>query len=320
MHSYEERWLAGIQALPSAPRILFRLHNFYDVDPVVMAKALETDVPNIALCLAEARSLIHARGAFSAPERVLSDERGLAVATLEQKLRQNYRAWTEQTLAESGYAGQISWPDPSEPIEVDHEAVATCIILTLSPVLRKAVARSRRRGIATTELWRHVPPWRRLLRRRLNRVQREIRYSGWRPFDEWLADRVAPDRHYPHGYSTISVRRRPLPDEEGFRPEPDVNDAPPSETQRQMQERFNGLPPLTQDAWLLFNHHGRTDEEIARRLCISRRAARRRISKATYIICGWRVPSLAHRLSFDIKCRWARRQRQFANVWAAFRD
>jgi DNA-directed RNA polymerase specialized sigma24 family protein len=320
MHLYEERWLAGMQALPALPRILFRLRNFYDVAPAVMAQALATDVPSIALCLAEARSMIQAHGAFGTPERFPPEGHGLATAMLEQRVRQQYRAWTEQTLVESGYTGAIKWPDSSEPIEADHEAVATCIILTLPPGLRKAVERARRRGIATTELWRHVLPWRRLLRRRLNRVQREIRYSGWRSFDEWLADRVAPDRHYPDGYSTLSVRRRPLPDEEGFHPAPDGNDAPLSETQTQMQERFDSLPPLTQDAWLLFNHHGRTDEEIAKRLCISRGAARRRINRATYIICGWRVPSLAHRLSFDIKCRWARRQRQFTNAWAALRD
>ena len=320
MHSYEERWLVGMEALPALPRILFRLRNFYDVDPTVMAQMLATDTSSIALCLAEARHMIHAHGAFSAPERFPPNGAGLAVATLEQHLRQHYRAWTEQTLAESGYIGAIGWPDSSELIEADHEAVATCIILTLPLVLRKAVKRSRRRGIATTELWRHIPPWRRLLRRRLNRVQREIRYSGWRPFEEWLADRIAPDRHDPDGFSIIPIRRRPLPDEEGFRPAPDVNDAPLSDKQRQMQERFDSLPPLTQDAWLLFNHHGRTDEEIAKRLCISRGAARRRINRATYIVCGWRLPSLAHRLSFDIKCRWARRQRQCTNVWAAFRD
>lgn len=320
MHLYEERWLAGMQALPALPRILFRLRNFYDVAPAVMAQALATDTSSIALCLAEARSMIHAHGAFGTPERFPPEGHGRAIATLEQRVRQQYRAWTEQTLVESGYTGPILWPVSSDPIQADHEAVATHILATLPPVLRKAVKRSRRRGIATTELWRHVLPWRRLLRRRLSRVQREIRYSGWRPFDEWLADRVAPDRHYPDGYSIIPVRRRPLPDEEGFCPVPDVSDAPLSETQTQMQARLNSLPPLTLDAWLLFHRHGRTDEEIAKRLCISRRAARRRINRATYIICGWRVPSLAHRLSFDIKCRWARRQRQCANVWAAFRD
>lgn len=319
MHLYEERWLAGMRVLPALPRILFRLCNFYDVAPAVMAQALATDVPSITLCLAEARRMIHAHGAFGTPERFPPEGHGRAIATLEQRVRQQYRAWTEQTLVESGYTGPILWPVSSDPIQADHEAVATHILATL-PVLRKAVDRSRRHGIATTDLWRHVLPWRRLLRRRLNRVQREIHYSGWRPFDEWLADRIAPDRHYPDGYSIIAVRRRPLPDEEGFCPPPDMSDAPLSETQTQMQARLDSLPPLTLDAWLLFNHHGRTDEEIAKRLCLSRGAARRRINRATYIICGWRVPSLAHRLSFDIKCRWARRQRQCANVWAALRD
>lgn len=320
MHNDEERWLAGMEALSPLPRILFQLRNFHDVDLGVMAQALATHRSSIALCLAQARTQLHARCALGAPEPMPPDERGLAVAALEQQLRHQYRQWTEQTLVESGYTGTIRWPELSEPIEADYEAAATPILATLLPILHQAVERSRRHGIATTDLWRHIVPWRPLLRNRLARVHREISHSGWRPFGQWLADRIAPDRCYPHGYATPSVRRRPLPDEEGYKAALDINLAPPCKAQSRMRERLDGLPPLTRDAWLLFIRHGRTVEEIAGRLGIGRRAARRRIERATHIVCDWRIPSLASRLSFGIRCRWARWQRQFAKVRAALRD
>jgi hypothetical protein len=87
-----------------------------------------------------------------------------------------------------------------------------------------------------------------------------------------------------------------------------------------MQQRFEGLPPLTQDAFLLFNRHGRTDEEIAGRLGIGRRDVRRRINRALYVVCDWPRPSLAFRLSFEIKWRWKRLQRRLCGVRASLRD
>lgn len=320
MHSYEEQWLAGMDGLPALPRLLFRLHNFYDVEPAAMAQSLATDRTSIALCLAEARTMIHARCAFDVPVRMPADAGGLAIAALERQLRRQHRDWAEQTLAESGYSGAILWPEPSEPIEADHEAVATLIVATLAPALRRAFKRSRRRGTATANLWRYIPLWRSIVRRRLDRVRRQISYSGWRRFDEWLADRIAPDRHYPDGYATPRVRRRPLPDEEGYEPASDLDAAPLSEKQRLMQARLASLPPLTHDAWPLFIRHGRTDEEIAERLGISARAARQRIDRAMRIVCGWRTSSLAFRLRFNIQRRWVWRRRQLSKILGALRD
>lgn len=214
-----------------------------------------------------------------------TDAGGLVIAAVERQLRRQHRDWAEQALAESGYSGTILWPEPSEPIEADHDAVSALIVATLRSPLRRAVEWSRRRGTATANLWRYIPLWRSIVRRRLDRVRRELSYSGWRRFDEWLAVRIAPDRHYPHGYPTPTVRRRPLPDEEGCHPAPDLNAAPLTERQKPMQQRQASLPPLTQDAWLLFIHHGRTDEEIAERLGISARAARRRIDRQC-VLCA----------------------------------
>ena len=139
MYSYEEQWLAGMDGLPALPRILFRLHNFYDVEPAAMAQALATDNTSITLCLAEARTMIHARCAFDVPERMPADAGGLAIAALERQLRRQHRDWAEQTLAESGYSGAILWPEPSEPIEADHDAVSALIVATLPSPLRRAV-------------------------------------------------------------------------------------------------------------------------------------------------------------------------------------
>lgn len=319
MPSYEENWLAAMRALPAFPRVLFRIHSFYDVDPAMMAEGLTTDVDSIVLSLAEARSMIHAYRPYHLPDRFLADGIGLPVALLEQRVRQQYRDWLEATLAASGYTGAISWPELPAAMEADEEAVAAFILSTLPGELQKAVERSRKAGVATIDLWRHVLPWRRILRRRLGRVRREISYSGWRPFEEWAADQIMPDRFYPHGYMTVPIRRRSLPDENGFQPKPEANDAPLTDGQTRMQERFDRLPALTQDAYLLFIRYGRTHEEIAKRLGIGRRHAKRRIDSAIYIMCGWPLPSFASHLFFEMNWRWARLQRQAHRIRTALR-
>lgn len=314
--TYEERWLAAMRLLPALPRTLFRLSNFYNVEPMAMANALDTDMGSVTLCLAEARSMLGTCAFLQPPDRFPADGTGLRIAELERSLRQQYRRSCEITLAESGYAGIIAWPDPIAAIEADEEAAAAVVVSALPKALRQAVYRSCRLGIATVDLQRHVSPWRRSLRRSLGWVQLEIRYAGWQPFDEWLADRIASDRCYPHGYRTVLVRRRPLPDEQPGMVEPDLED-PPTKAQIEMQARFDRLPALTQRAFILFRRYGRTDAEIARTLSLTQRSVTRRIQRALFAICDWPAPSPALSLLFELCSRLQVLPRWFRTVRAA---
>src|SRR3546814_7721954 len=99
-------------------------------------------------------------------------------------------------------------------------------------------------------------------------------------FDVWLARRVAPDRHYPHFYTLHQRRRRPLPDETNAIPSPQ-DDARSREAPSEAQRRFDRLPGLTQDAYILFETYGRSVDEISKRLGIGRRNAARRSEEHT---------------------------------------
>ena len=319
MSYLDKQRCAAMDSLPVLPRGLFRLHNFYDVDAEAMAEGLIADVESILLCLAEAPALIHRHNPNEGPDRFDSEKAGLPIAQLETRLRREYRERLESNFAESGYAGNIEWPDPFTDITADEEAAAAFVISFLSRPLRVAEARSRRTNIATVDLWRFAPPWRRLLRRRLSRITDAVRCAGWVPFDVWLANQIAPNRHYPHGYVLYQRRRRPLPDETIVAsPAQKENCAPqaPSEAQR----RFNTLPSLTQDAYLLFDHYGRSIDEISMQLGVGRRSVNRRIRRAIYAIGGWPLPSLVRTIGFELEWRWERLKRQCRSVLIALRD
>jgi len=303
----------AIQNLPPLPRVLFLLHNFYDVDVDVMAQSLAADRLAVLACLAEARDLIHRYRRYALPER----PNPTLTARLEQRLRDEYRDRLETVFAECGYRGAVTWPDPSTEIAADEEAAAVFILAFLPAALREAVAASRRPGTATTDLWHFALPWRRILRGRLLRVANELQCSGWEPFDPWLANRIAPDRHYPHGLPGYRRLRRPSPQELDPQEEWSWPHWPNDEDR---QQRFDSLPDLTQGTYVLFHLYGRNSHEIAQRLGISRGSVQRRIRRATYNMAGWPLPSLCSTLRFEFDWRWDRMKRQSRGVWAALRD
>ena len=309
--------LAEMNRLPALPGALFRLHNFFDADVETMAQRLVTDKESILLCLAEARTLIHANTPYGGTDRFDAEEAGLPIALLERRLRREYRQHLESNFAASGYAGEIKWPAPSTDIVTDEEAAATFVVSFLSASFRSAAAKSREVDVATVDLWRFVPPWRRILRRRRLHIADALGCAGWMRFDVWLARRVAPDRHYPHFYTLHQRRRRPLPDETNAIPSLQ-DDARSREAPSEAQRRFDRLPGLTQDAYILFETYGRSVDEISKRLGIGRRNADRRIRRAIYAIIGWPLPSPVWTLSFELKLRWKRLKRQCRDVLITF--
>src|SRR3546814_2365429 len=96
---------------------------------------------------------------------------GAAPLELEARLQREYRQSLQAAFAESGYPGEVSWPDPMADMGGDQEAAAAFIVAELSAALRNAVMRSRRAGVATVAQWRFVVPWRRVRRRRLLRSE-----------------------------------------------------------------------------------------------------------------------------------------------------
>jgi hypothetical protein len=310
----DETRCAAIQSLPAFPRALFLLHNFYDVGADTMAEMLAADRAGILACLAEARALIHRHQCYASAARFDPTNEGVLIAPLEQRLRREYRAMLETAFAECGYAGAVAWPNPSADIAIDEEAAAAFVLPFLADDLRKAVAGSCRPNTAMVDLWCFVLPWRRIMRDRLLLVTSELHCSGWEPFDIWLANRIAPERHYPGGYVEYRRLRRPLPEEMGEWLLPHW----PEDAER--QRRFDSLPRLTQDVYALFHCYGRNSPEIAKRLPITRRSVKRRMHRAIYIMCGWRLPSIFETLGFELNLRWERLRRQGRGIWTVLRD
>lgn len=292
MTGYDERRRTAILSLPALPRALFLHHNFYGVEVGAMAKELETDRDTINVCLADARAIVRAHVCYGEPVPGVES----STADLQARLQRDYRQSIATAFAESGYPDDIVWPDPIVDVATDQEAAATFLVAQLPKALRKAVARSRRAGVATVDLWRFIAPWRWHRRERRLLVTDALRCAGWQRFDEWLADRLVPDRRYPHGYADYRRRRRPLPEE---RPMTAAKANGP-EIPVQIPWRLAGQPELTQQVWVLFHHYGRTFEEIARYLGISRRCVARLREQADYAIGGWSYPSLAHRIRFAL--------------------
>src|SRR3546814_3973702 len=93
---------------------------------------------------------------------------------------------------------------------------------------------------------------------------------------DWSSDVCSsdlPERRYPQGYAIHRRRRRPLPEER-----------PPTEAEQngeeiadivQIPERLVEQPDLTRHVWIFIHPYGRSLDEIARRLGISRRRAKR---------------------------------------------
>lgn len=284
----DRRRSAAIRRLPALPRALFLLHNFYGVDVDAMADRLGADRARIAACLADAHMILwaHIRYADEVPST------GAATLELEARLQRDYRQSLQAAFAESGYPGEVAWPEPMADMAADQESAAAFIVTQLPAALRKAVLRSRRADVATVDQWRFAGPWRRCRRRRLLRVTDALRCAGWQPFDEWLATSLVPDHRYPHGYSEYRRRRRPLPDE---RPATEGEQEPV-----QVPLPLLDQPALTQQVWVLFHHYGRSYEEIARYLGIRRANVKRRRSQADYAIIGMCYPSLASRIRFNL--------------------
>lgn len=319
MTNLDRKRCAAIHSLPALSCALFRLHNFYDVDVDAMAEGLITDKESILFCLAEARALIHGYNPYGGADRFDPEKTGLPIARLETRLRREYRQWLQSSFAESGYVGEIDWPGPLTDITADEEAAAAFIGSFLSASLRAAVAKSQRANIVTVDLWRSALPWRRFLRRRLLRITDAVRCAGWVPFDAWLANRIAPDRHYPQGYSMHQRRRRPLPEALPATAPTRVETCAP-QAPSEVQRRFDSLPSLTQDAYVLFENYGRSVEEISRRLGLGRRSVDRRIRRAIYAIMGWPMPELAWTIGFELRLQCQCLKRRCRGVLAAMRD
>ena len=290
----DKRRRTAILSLPALPRALFLLHNFYRVEISAMAEELGADSKIINACLADARAIVRAHVCYTDP---VPDMRS-ATAALQARLQRDYRQSIATAFAESGYPGDIAWPDPIADIAADQEAAAVFLVAQLPTALRTTVARSRRADVATIDQWRFVGPWRRHRRDRLWRVNDALRCAGWQPFDEWLADRLVPDHLYRHGYAEYCRRRRPLPEEKPMT----VAEADGKEMADTVQvpARLLDQPELTQQVWVLFHHYGRSYEEIARRLGISRASVERRRRQAWYAILGETYPSLASRIRFNL--------------------
>jgi len=102
---------------------------------------------------------------------------------------------------------------------------------------------------------------------------------------------------------------RPLPNERPLT-EAEKNGAEIADTV-QIPERLAGEPELTRQVWILFHLYGRSFEEIARRLGISRRRVERLRERADYATIGMSYPSFGERIRFELmtmrlglECRW----------------
>lgn len=295
--SLDQPRYAAIERLPSLPRALFLLHNFYGVDVEAMADTLGTDGDTIAACLADARAILRARVCYTDPVPGISPK----TAALQACLQQDYRRSLATAFAESGYPGEVAWPDPIADMAADQEAAAAFIVAHLPATLRRAVARSYRSDVATVDLWRTMWPWRRYRRKCLLRVTDALQCAGWEPFDEWLAERLNLGRRYPHGYVEYRRRRRPFPEE---RPMTEAEKNGKEVADRvQIPERLVDQPALTRQVWILFDRYGRPFDEIAPRLDISRRSVGRHLHRANYAIIDMNYPSLAERVRFDLMVR-----------------
>lgn len=314
---YEERMLAAIAALPVLPRTLYRLHNLNNVDTITMAKALGADDADIRVCLAEARSMIHGYYPDTPKPRFDPDGAGLPIARLERRLQGAYQSWLEERLAGCGYASAVAWPEPTGNIAADESAAATFIVSLLAAPLRATVARWSSDGVATVDLWRR--PWRlrRIARERLLDVANELHCAGWETFEFWLADRIAPDLHYPDGIMMPRRLRALLPEE--MTPPLDRCFLPRwCDTDR--QARYETLPYLTQAAYALFHLYGRNSHEITKRLGIGRRSLTRRLRQALYVVEGWPIPSVLWVISFHLRMDWSFRLDRWRRAWAALHE
>ncbi|AJA11213.1 hypothetical protein SKP52_21800 [Sphingopyxis fribergensis] len=188
MSGLDRQRCAAIERVPALPRTLFLLHNFYGVEIGAIAEELGANRDTINSCLMDARAIVWAHVCYKDSVPGV----GPATAALQARLQQRYRQALATAFAESGSPGDILWPDPIAGIADDQEAAAAFILAQLPKALRKAVARSRRAGVATVDQWRFVGPWRRRRRDQLWRVNDALRGAGWQSFDEWLADPLFP--------------------------------------------------------------------------------------------------------------------------------
>lgn len=312
---HDHNRVEALRGLPILPRVLFDLYAFDNIDPAEMARGLGADIASIELCLAEARRMIAAQRLHQ-PRRSFDPATiGRPIARLEHNVRRQYRQWLEMTMIASGYNGAVQWPALSADDNVEREAIAALILSDLSEKVRRAVARSGARGIAAM-VWRYVPPWRTITRHRLDRLAREVRHSGWLPFDVWLANRIAPDHHYPDGLPVPRVVRRLLPDEQtaiDHAKDEDAYSYQPIAT----RERFDRLPVLTRQAYFLLRHYGRTADEIAERLGIARWSVKRRIRIALFVVITGSPPPIWHTVSFEFKLQWRRWRDRVHGAWKA---
>jgi DNA-directed RNA polymerase specialized sigma24 family protein len=306
----DRRHGAAIDQLPALPRALFLLHNFYGVDVDAMADALSVDREAMETGLADARAIVRAHVCYADPVPGV----GSTTDALQARLQQEYRRALEAAFAESGYPGEVEWPEPMADITADQEAAAAFVVTALSAALRKAVARSRRAGVAAVDQWRFVAPWRRVRRRRLLRVNDALHCAGWQPFNEWLAERLVPDQRYPQGYVVHRRRRRPFPEERPLT-EAEQNGEEIADIV-QIPERLVEQPELTRHVWIFFHLYGRPYDEIARLLGISRRRVKRLREQAEYAIIGKPYPSLA----FHIRFALMRKRLAFAWRWDIIRS
>ncbi|KGB55015.1 RNA polymerase sigma factor SigJ [Sphingopyxis sp. LC81] len=303
---------AAIERLPPLPRALFLLHNFYGVDAGAMADILGTDGDTIGACLADARAILRARVCYTDTVPGVRPR----VAALQARLQQDYRRSLATAFTESGYPGEVAWPDPPADIAADEEVAAAFIVAALPATLRRAVARSCCEDVATVDLWRILWPWRRYRRERLLRVTDALQCAGWEPFDEWLAERLNLGRRYPHGYVDYRRRRRPFPDERVMT-EAEKNGKAVADTV-QIPERLVDQPALTRQVWILFDLYGRPFEDIAPRLGISRRSVGRHLRRANYAIIDIAYPSLGERIRFDFMVMRLGLQRKWEIIRSAF--
>jgi hypothetical protein len=310
----DKRHATAIGPLPTLPRVLFRLHNFYGVDIAVMAETLATDEASILACLDEARTMIDRQ--FPIWERQHpTPSAGSPTTRLEQRLRLDYRSSVEASFAEGGYVGTISWPAPSTSIEADEEAAARFVLKFLRQPLQRAPSLAAKPGVATTDLRRHIPPWRWVLRRQLREIACEIYCSGLRRFDLWLADRIAPDLSYPSRLVILPHRRRALPEE--LNPPQEGYHLPcwPGDAAR--QQRFDRLPDLTQHVAALTLLYGRSRYEIARRLGISRRSVTHHHRKAIVVLAFPPRRPFAKEIVHGTRLGWRLLRKKARKSWAA---
>jgi DNA-directed RNA polymerase specialized sigma24 family protein len=314
---HDRNRVKALRGLPTLQRILFDLYAFDNIDPAEMARGLGADIASITLCLAEARGMIVAWRLHRPRCRFDPATIGRPVAQLEHAMRRQYRQWLEATMIASGYDGAIQWPALSADDDAEREAVAVLILSGLPAKVRRAVARSGARGIAAM-VWRYVPPWRTVMRHHLDRLAREVRHSGWLPFDVWLANRIAPDHYYPDGLPVPRVIRQPLGHEEAAVDQAERDGAHLPEPIA-MQERFDRLPALTREVYVLLRRYGRTADEIAERLGIARWSAKRRIRIALFVVITGSPPPIWHTLSFEFELQWRRWRDRVHLAWKALR-